>query len=144
MIDTHVSAHFTLSEVTASQTAGRLGIDNDLPLELMPVVKRAALGMELLRMELNSNPIHISSWYRSPKLNAAVGSKPTSAHLKGSAIDFTCPTQGTPEQIVRKLMKSGLMYDQLIVEYGSWVHVSFDGGRKQCLVIDKSGTRAFA
>lgn len=141
---TPISAHFSLEEATASQTATRLNINNDLPIELMQNVKRAALGLELTRKELNSNAIHVSSWYRCPELNKAVGSKPTSAHITGMAIDFTCPTYGSPERIVKVLKASGLTYDQLIVEYDAWVHISFDGARKQCLVIDHNGTREFA
>lgn len=141
---TPLSAHFSVEEAIASQTAARLGIDNDPPLDVVQNMKRAALGMELVRQELNSNAIKVSSWYRCPALNKAVGSKPTSAHVKGFAIDFTCPTFGTPEQIVKKLLTSKIEFDQCIYEYGSWVHISFDGSRKQALVIDKAGTREFA
>lgn len=140
---TPISAHFSLEEATASQTAARLNINNDLPIELMQNVKRAALGLELARKELNSNAILVSSWYRCPELNKAVGSKPTSAHLTGMAIDFTCPTYGPPERLVKVLIASGLTYDQVIVEYGSWVHISFDGERRQALIIDHDGTRNF-
>lgn len=144
-----VSPHFDLTEVTHSQTAARLGIDNSLPDELWGNVKAAAVGLELVRGELNSNPIIISSWYRCPALNQAVGSKPTSAHLTGYAIDFTCPTAGTPEQIVAALIKSKVPYDQVIQEFtehgGGWTHISFAPTmRGQALVIDSSGTREFA
>jgi zinc D-Ala-D-Ala carboxypeptidase len=139
-----VSAHFSLEEVTHSQTAARLGIDNDLPLDLMPNVKKAALGMELVRLALNSNAIIVSSWYRCPELNAAVGSKNTSAHPTGFAIDFTCPTYGPPEKIVRDLMKSSVPFQQIIHEFDSWVHIAFNGDQKQALVIDHLGTRDFA
>ena len=141
---TPISAHFSLEEVTHSQTAARLRIDNDLPLELMQNVKKAALGMELVRLALNSNMIIVSSWYRCPELNAAVGSKPTSAHTAGFAIDFTCPTAGTPEQIVRALIKSDVPFQQVIHEFDSWVHIAFNGEARQALIIDHEGTRAFA
>ncbi len=139
-----VSAHFSLEEVTHSQTAARLGIDNDLPMELMQNVKKAALGMELVRLALNSNMCIVSSWYRCQELNAAVGSKNTSAHTTGFAIDFTCPTAGTPEQIVRALIKSSVPFQQVIYEFGTWVHISFNGEARQALVIDHLGTREFA
>jgi len=140
---TPLSAHFSLEEAIASQTAARLDIDNDPPLDVVRNMKKAALGMELVRMELNSNAIHVSSWYRSPKLNEALGSKPTSAHTRGFAIDFTCPTAGRPVDIVRRLKASGLKFDQLIHEFNSWIHISFDGERRQVLTIDKSGTKVF-
>jgi hypothetical protein len=141
---TPLSAHFSLEEATVSQTAARLGIDNTPPAPIIANMKEAALQMELVRMELNSNAIHVSSWFRCPALNKAVGSKPTSAHITGLAIDFTCPTFGPPERIVTRLLASKLNFDQVIVEYDRWVHISFDGNRKQALVIDKDGTRAFA
>lgn len=143
---TPVSAHFSLEEATHSQTAGRLGIDNSVPDELWGNLKAAAVGMELVRRELNSNPIIVSSWYRSPVLNKLTpGSSKTSAHMTGYAIDFTCPTAGTPHQIVEALVKSKVPYDQVICEFNSWVHISFDHKmRGQALIVDQSGARAFA
>jgi len=162
---TPISAHFSLEEVCHSQTAAREGVDNSLPLELMPTVKRTALGMELLRRELNSNMIIVSSWYRCESLERIIARSgyriwclkhghaadeaswaeyfATKAHPKGSAVDFTCPSQGSPEKVMRKLIASGLQYDQLILEFDSWVHVSFDGTRRQNLIIDNQGTRQF-
>jgi zinc D-Ala-D-Ala carboxypeptidase len=139
-----ISPHFSLEEATHSQTAARLGINNEVPDELLGNLKAAAVGMELVRRELNSNPIIISSWYRCEALNRAVGSKPTSAHLTGYAIDFTCPTAGTPQQIVAALIKSKVPFQQVIWEYASWVHISFNGDDRQALIIDKDGTRVFA
>lgn len=140
-----LSPHFSYEEAIHSQTAGRLGIDNSVPDELWGNLKAAAVGMELVRRELNSNPIIISSWYRCPVLNKVIGSKPTSAHLTGYAIDFTCPTAGTPRQIVAALIKSKVPYDQVIEEHRSWVHISFDPKmRAQALIIDSEGVRAWA
>lgn len=140
---TALSAHFTLEEAILSPTASRLEIDNDPPLDVVMNMKQAALGMEMVRMELNSNPIHINSWYRCPALNKAVGSKPTSDHLTGFAVDFTCPGYGNPKAIVNALIKSGLKYSQIIFEFGSWVHISFKGQQRQALIIDKDGARLF-
>lgn len=140
---TPLSAHFSLEEAIASQTAARLGIDNDPPSDVVLNMKKAALQMELIRMELNSNAIHISSWYRCPALNKAVGSKPTSAHITGWALDFTCPTFGPPAKIITRILASKVAFDQVILEFDSWVHISFDGNRRQALVIDKNGTRPF-
>ena len=140
---TPVSAHFSIDEVCHSQTAARLGIDNSLPIELLPNVKKAALGMELVRLALNSNMCIVSSWYRCPELNKAVGSRPNSAHRSGFAIDFTCPTAGKPEQIVRALIKSDVPYQQIILEFDSWVHIAFNGNDRQALIIDRNGARSF-
>ena len=141
---TQLSPHFTLDEFTTSQTAARLGISNDPPLEVVAHLKRTADGLERVRAILNNNAIHINSGYRSLKVNAAVGSKATSQHVTGEACDFICPTWGTPEKIMRAVEDSAIDYDQLILEFDSWVHISFsDQNRKQALIIDHSGTRAY-
>lgn len=139
-----LSDHFTLSEFCTSQTAARLGISNDPPLEVVAHLKRTAQGMERVRNVLNNNAIHINSGYRSLKVNAAVGSKATSQHVTGEACDFICPTYGTPEKIMRAIVDSAIDYDQLILEYSNWIHISFsDKNRRQALIIDHSGTRAY-
>lgn len=143
-----LSPHFTIQEFTQSQTAGRLGINNDLPLELYEAAKRTAEGLEKVRLRLRSHPIHISSGYRCLALNAAVGSKNTSQHVKAEAVDFTCPTFGSVNQVIEAIIDSDIEYDQLISEYasngGGWIHISFnDSNRKQALIIDSKGTRAY-
>lgn len=140
----YLSANFTVDEFVASQTAAREGIDNDLPIELLPAAKRTAYGLEMVRTLLGDKPILISSGYRSAALNAAVKGSMGSQHLVAEAVDFTCPSFGTPAQIVNTLVKSQLYYDQCILEYGRWVHISFnERNRKQALIIDKDGTRAY-
>jgi zinc D-Ala-D-Ala carboxypeptidase len=140
----YLSANFTVDEFVASQTAAREGIDNDLPIELLPAAKRTAYGLEMVRTLLGDKPILISSGYRSAALNAAVKGSNGSQHLVAEAVDFTCPSFGTPAQIVNALVKSQLYYDQCILEFGRWVHISFnERNRKQALIIDKDGTRAY-
>jgi len=80
--------------------------------------------------------------------NEAVGGKKTSQHCRGTAADIKVKGM-TPDQVVRAIVKSGLQYDQVIREFDSWTHVSIPNGkdiapRKQALIIDKKGTRAFA
>lgn len=146
---TQLTPHFSLSEFTHSDTATRLGIDNDAPLEVVKALKRTAMGLELVRARLNNNAIRISSGYRCAALNAAVRGQPNSQHCRGEAVDFTCPTAGTPEQLVRILAGSAVEFDQLIAEFtnapnGGWVHISFsDKPRRQVLRIDNQGTRSF-
>ncbi len=143
-----LSPHFSVQEFCASQTAGRLGINNDLPLELYETAKRTAEGLEQVRLRLRSHPIIISSGYRCLALNAAVGSKNTSQHVKAEAVDFTCPTFGSVNQVIEAIIDSDIEYDQLISEFtsngGGWVHISFsDKNKKQALIIDAKGTRAY-
>ena len=139
---TWLSPHFTLDELTVSQTAARLGLDNDPPPEVLAALKRTALGLEAVRVRLGGAPILVSSGYRSPAVNAAVGGSPSSQHMRGEAVDFTSPRFGTPRQIVDALADSDVPYDQLILEFGRWVHISFSAlPRRHALVIDRSGTR---
>jgi len=139
----NLSAHFTLAEATLSQTAARLGLENDPDLNVVRNMKTAALGMELVRLELGGLPININSWYRSPEVNKAVGSKPTSSHVTGFAIDFTCPKYGSPRKIVEAIKASNIKYQQLILEFpeSGWVHISFNGLKRETLIIDKNGAR---
>ena len=148
---TKLTQHFSLEEFTHSQTAARLGISNDLPLELRESAIRTCMGLEKARIILNANSIHISSGYRCKAVNDAVGSKDTSQHLKAEAVDFTCPTFGTPRRVIQSLIDAGLDFDQIILEYnnpttgGGWVHISFsDKNRNQALIIDRMGTRSFS
>jgi hypothetical protein len=141
----NLSPHFTLAEFVLSPGAARLGIDNDPPAELLPTLKRTALGMETVRIRLGGMPVLISSAYRCLAWNQALGSKNTSQHLKGEAVDFICPRYGSPANIVAALKDSEVPYDQLILEYpkasnGGWVHVSFaDSARRQAFALDDRG-----
>lgn len=143
----NLSPHFTLEELTASETADRQGIDNQpTDVKVKNHLKFLAKNLEDVRECLGS-PIHINSAYRSLVVNALLGSKPKSAHVKGLAADFVCPEFGTPKEIVKRLSSSNVAYDQLILEFDRWVHIGFaEEGyipRKQVLIIDKQGTRQF-
>lgn len=91
-------------------------------------------------------PFTPSSGYRSSALNAAVGSKPTSQHTTGEAVDFEIP--GIPNATVAEWIRDHLEFDQLILEFyepadpaSGWVHVSLKaaGNRKQTLTINRDG-----
>ncbi|MGL4648755.1 MAG: D-Ala-D-Ala carboxypeptidase family metallohydrolase [Caldilineaceae bacterium] len=139
----HLSPHFTLEEMTFSQTAARRGIDNTPTPEALEALKLTAQGLEAVRIRLGGAPILVSSGYRSPELNAAIGGSRNSQHMRGEAADFTAPGFGTPRMIVDALADSGVAYDQLILEFGRWAHISFvkTGARRHALVIDGTGTR---
>jgi hypothetical protein len=133
-----LTAHFSLDEFTISQTAARAGIDNTIPTELLPNIKRVAGALEIVRGVLDV-PVLISSGYRCPALNSLVGGVPTSAHTRGLAADFTAPAFGTPLQVARKLVEEGIVWDQLIYEFGTWVHLGLaitdDAARHEVLQI---------
>jgi hypothetical protein len=138
----YLSSHFTLEEMTLSQAAERLGLDNTPTPEALAALKKTCLGLEAVRMRLGGAPVVISSGYRSPEVNAAVGGAKTSQHLKGEAADFTAPQFGSPRAICDALADSDVPFDQLILEYGRWVHISFaDKHRHEVLQIDRTGTR---
>jgi zinc D-Ala-D-Ala carboxypeptidase len=137
-----ITEHFELEEFIVSDTAARCGINNDPPIVVMPALARTAQGMEAVRDELGGLPITITSGYRSLELNRLLRSKDTSQHVRGEACDFICPGFGDPHAVAEKLSASTIDYDQLIVEFGRWVHISFsDMPRRQALVIDDTGTR---
>lgn len=116
-----LTPHFTLDELTASGTAGRLAIDNTPPDYVLPNLQRLANSLEQVRELLGNMPIHILSGYRCPALNAAVKGAPHSWHMGGLAADFICPAYGPPRDICKRLLAVGLPFDQLIFE-GNWVH----------------------
>jgi hypothetical protein len=104
--------------------------------------------MEDVRKLLNNNPIHISSGYRCLELNTLLGSKPTSAHTRGLACDFTCEKFGSPHDIVDAIFRSDILYDQIILEFDKWVHIAFpadgESARKKALIINKKGTMIYS
>jgi len=141
-----MTPHFSLEEFTASDTAARLGIDNDLPIELREAAKQTLEMMERIRYHIDA-PITITSGYRCEALNRAVGSKPGSDHTLAFACDFKAPKSGTPFQIAASLVPviKIVGIGQLILEFGTWVHVSTripDKIINRVITIDKDGTRA--
>lgn len=143
----NLSPNFTLEEMIASETAARHNIDQTPSNEVLMNLRRLALFLEDVRKILDK-PIHINSAYRSPLANEAVGGKKTSQHCRGAAADIKVKGM-TPNQVVQAIIKSGLQYDQVIREFDSWTHISIPNGkdiapRKQALIIDSKGTRAFA
>lgn len=143
-----LSEHFTLEEATVSQTAARQGIDNSHPpQEVIDAAIKTATRIEKVRALLGA-PIHVTSWIRTPALNIALGSKTTSQHLKGEAVDFICPTYGDPAAICKLLVANAdlIRYDQLILEH-TWVHISWNSipnaiQRGQVLSLIKDGAYA--
>lgn len=120
-----LSDHFTLAELCHSETAIRKGLPNTPSPEIRSNMGVMAQGLEAVRSLLGGVPIIVSSGYRSPELNRAIGGSPTSAHCQGWAADFIAPAFGTPLEICTEIAASGIPFDQLIEE-GTWVHISFD------------------
>ena len=139
-----LTAHFTLAEFLASDTALRKGLSNTPDsLSLYAIRTCTAPGMERVRECLGA-PILITSGYRSPAVNKAVGGSSSSQHQSGQAVDFKAPAFGTPLEIARRLVaaREEIRFDQLIQE-GAWVHISFVQGapRGQVLTAHFAGGR---
>tara|TARA_R110000823_G_scaffold153908_1_gene284686 strand:+ start:61 stop:504 length:444 start_codon:yes stop_codon:yes gene_type:complete len=141
-----LTPHFTLQELTFSQTAARKGINNTPTPKILDNLFILANGMEDVRNLLNA-PVHVSSGYRCFELNDLLGSKRTSQHTEGLACDFTSISYGTPGDIVLAIVSSAIPYDQVILEFDKWVHISFakDGKipRRQALIINGEGAMIY-
>lgn len=142
-----LSDHFDLEEFTRSDTASAHGIDNSAPAPIVEKLTRLANTLERVRAVLG-HPLTITSGYRSPGLNAAVGGVGDSAHLHGLAADFVCPGFGSPREVCRELARhaAALDFDQLIHEHfgaADWTHFGLrdDVSRHMAFTMDGAGTR---
>ena len=142
------SPNFSMDELTHSDTAARHGIDNTPNENEKDNLYKLAMELENVRKLLNNKPIYVSSGYRCLALNELLGSKRTSAHIRGLACDFTCRQFGAPNEIVFALINSDIPYDQVILEFDRWVHLSFcedqETPRRQALVINKEGAMIYS
>jgi len=127
-----LTTNFNLEDFTISQEAIRKGLNNDPDQDSISNLKALCENV-LEKLEDIGLSIFISSGYRSPEVNKAIGGAATSQHCKGQAADISAKGY-TPEQLFQLIKKSGLPFDQLIQEFDRWVHVSYvPKGRKQSL-----------
>jgi hypothetical protein len=116
----NLSEHFTIEELVASQLAARLRLDNRPGPDVLANLRRVAAVLEQVRA-LVGGPVLVSSGYRSPAVNAAVGGAKSSAHLLGLAADINVPGMA-PRALAKLIRDSDIQFDQLIYE-GTWVHI---------------------
>lgn len=128
----NLSPHFSLAELVASQVATRKGIDNTPAAAVVANLTRLAAMLEQVRALVGA-PIAVSSGYRSPALNKAVGGAANSAHVLGLAADIST-AKLAPKALALLIRQSDIAFDQLIYE-GTWVHIGLSGGtsRRQVL-----------
>ncbi len=136
-----LSANFYLSEFITSQTATRRGIDNYPSDEKIDYIQDLCDNILEPVREWAQSPVVISSGYRCPALNAAVGGSPHSQHTLGQAADIEIP--GVDNCDLCRWIEDNLVFDQLILEFhdhnlnpnSGWVHVSFnrDDNKGECL-----------
>ena len=147
-------ANFTLAELVQSSTADRLKINNNPPSIVRVHLTETITLLESIRAEweeycerydLGTPAIRVSSGYRSPALNKAVGGVRNSAHVEGYAADLQ-PVNGKQDEFEKffanDFSKMGYAYDQIIIEKSKtsrWVHVGYkraDGKqRRQCFTL---------
>jgi hypothetical protein len=127
----NLTEHFTLDSLLRSETATEKGYTEQFTPPVSVLNNLTALAknvLEPLRLKANV-PVSISSGYRCPRLNAAVGGEPASQHITGEAAD-TNAENFTTEQWYQFIKSAGIPFDELIIETNSrgawWVHVSFD------------------
>ena len=137
-----LSKNFSLEEMERSQTAQRMGIKYKAGSgEIKNLTDLCYNVLEPCRAKFDK-PIRISSGYRSEELCVAIGSKKTSQHALGMAVDMEIPSESNLK--VALWLQNNVDFDQLILEYytgeanSGWIHVSFHEGnnRKQVLTFD--------
>jgi hypothetical protein len=119
-----LTRNFSLEQLIYSETAERERIDNSPGPEIVDNLRLLAQGLEQVQL-LTEFPLEISSGYRCPELNHRVGGARTSQHTHGQAADFTCAEFGPPADIIEAIRASDIEFDQCILEYAKWVHISF-------------------
>ena len=140
-----LSKHFSLAELTHTDHREFDNTPNEAELENL---KRLAQFLEKVKALLGGRPVMVNSAFRSKLVNDAVGSRDTSQHRLGTAVDIRIP-ELTPDQVVQAIKNSDLPFDQLIREFDRWTHLSIPNTpeaapRKQALIIDRAGTRPYA
>jgi zinc D-Ala-D-Ala carboxypeptidase len=142
-----LSPNFTLEELTRSDAAARNGWDNTPNETEIENLKRLATLLQDVKAAVDGKAVMINSGFRSKQVNDSVGSKDTSQHRLGCAADIRVPGM-TPRQVVEACIANGVPFDQIILEFDSWTHISVPNTpdakpRGQKLIIDKAGTRPY-
>jgi zinc D-Ala-D-Ala carboxypeptidase len=140
-----LSPNFTLAEMLESQTARRKGISEQFTPSPEVINSLRALCKNILQplRDAIGGPIKVSSGYRTPRLNRAIGGARNSQHMVGEAADIQGLNGLTNKQLFNKIKQLNLPFDQLIWEFGNdqnpaWVHVSFGPrNRRQVIRVTK-------
>lgn len=119
-IAVRLAKHFTLEELTFSQTAARRGWRNEPDTLARENLQALAAKLQEVR-ELVRVPVIVSSGYRSRRVNTAIGGHPKSAHMAGRAADIIAPPF-TPYELAEIIAVSQIEFDKVILEFGRWVH----------------------
>jgi zinc D-Ala-D-Ala carboxypeptidase len=127
----NLTANFSLHELSKSETALRLGLDNTPDEEATENLRLLCEKVLQPVRDHYGKGVKVNSAYRSPESNAAVGGSKTSDHCKGMAADIEIP--GVANADLAQFIMDNLDYTQLILEFytpgipdSGWVHVSYD------------------
>ena len=124
--------YFTIRELTRSDTARWLGIDNTPPPSAVKALHDLVDHVLDPLREAWGGPIRVNSGYRCPELNKAVGGTPSSQHQRGEAADITVGSSSRNRRLLVLIKELKLPYDQLIDEKGCrWIHVSHRAGHNR-------------
>ena len=145
---TQLTANFSLEELTRSEAADRNGWDNTPNEQETANLRRLAELLQQVKTAVGGKPVMINSGFRSKKVNDSVGSKDTSQHRLGCAADIRVPGM-KPREVVEACIAGRIGFDQIILEYSSWTHISVPNTpgaapRNSKLIIDKQGVRPFS
>jgi zinc D-Ala-D-Ala carboxypeptidase len=138
-----LSDNFELDQFTLSQTAVRNDIEN-FPTPEALFALQALCTKVLEPLVAKGFKFGINSGYRCPALNKLIGGAENSQHCKGQAVDLN-PIGMSVEEFYQGIAKSGIPFDQLIQEFGKWVHISYVAEpRKQKLrAVKKNGKTVY-
>jgi hypothetical protein len=133
----NLSANFNLRELTRSDTADRLDIDNQPNEEQIESLRLLCENILQPVRDHFGKPVKINSGFRCPTLNQATGGSATSDHCKGQACDFEIDGVSNPE--LAEWVSQNCKYTQLILEFytqgqpnSGWVHASFNPENLKC------------
>ena len=133
-----LSKNFVLSEITRSNTATRLGIDNEPSKKHLKNIQ-ILISKVIQPMRDELGPIRISSGYRSPELNRTIGGSAKSQHCKGEALDLQFWENGqmNNRKIYDWIIDNGIEFDQMINEFNfSWIHISLKGKKNRKNILE--------
>lgn len=130
-VDGKLSPNFTLAQMTRSEAAAKKGIANTASATDIANMKALCENvLEKVREHFNA-PVNISSGFRNAKVNAAVGGSKTSQHMTGQAADFTVSGKTLEEVFNWIAFESNLEFDQVLYEFGRWIHCSYSTGKNR-------------
>jgi uncharacterized protein YcbK (DUF882 family) len=140
-----LSPNFTLEELTRSEAAARNGWDNTPNDQELENLKRLAALLQEVKAAVGGKPVMINSGFRSKLVNDSVGSKDSSQHRLGCAADLRVAGM-TPRQVVEACIEAKVNFDQIILEFDAWTHISVPNTpdaapRGSKLIIDRQGVR---